>query len=152
MKKFKFKLQKLLEIRERNEEEVKNELAALLAIQNSEKNRQEELRNSIERQRLLFQDKMRKGDFTVSEEIAFEKYVDISYRAIDVFDKKIDAMEPEIMKIREKLIEASRERMVVDKLKERKLNQYNYEMNREIVNENDDLNQKIYLRNLMASE
>jgi len=45
-------------------------------------------------------------------------------------------------------VEASREKKVVEKLKERKRKQYMYDLNREIVKENDDANQKVYVRRL----
>ena len=41
MKKFKFGLQKLLELREAREREVKNELAKIVSIQNRERVKQE---------------------------------------------------------------------------------------------------------------
>ncbi len=149
MKKFKFKLQKLLEIREAIEKEVKNELARLVSFQNMERTKQQELNDNIERMRLKFQERMRKGDYSINEGIYFEKFVDLSYRAIDAAEKRIMQMEPEVDAVRQKLINVSKERKVVEKMKERKLKEYNYELNREIAKENDDLNQKIYLRKKM---
>lgn len=146
MKRFKFKLQKLLDLRERREREVQNELSRLLSIQNREKEKQEELKSSIEQYINSFQDKLRKGIHTIPDIVIFERYVDVSTRAIDVAQERIDSMEPEIMKVREKLIEASREKKVVEKLKDKRFDEYNYKLNREIMKENDDVNQNIFIR------
>ncbi|HPA73162.1 MAG TPA: flagellar FliJ family protein, partial [Spirochaetota bacterium] len=65
--------------------------------------------------------------------------------------QKIDGMEEEISKVRERLVEASREKKVVDKLRERKLREYQYELNREAAKETDDANQKLYVRRLIEN-
>ena len=48
MKKFQFRLQKLLDIREARENEIKNELMKVLAQQNKERVFQDKLRNKIQ--------------------------------------------------------------------------------------------------------
>ena len=53
-------------------------------------------------------------------------------------------MEPQIQEVRNRLIEVSRERKVVEKLRDRKRTQHAYEVNRELGKENDETNQKIY--------
>lgn len=148
MKRFQFKLQTLLDIREAREREVKNELAALLSIQNIERARQEEYRNKIEQERERFVKMMHQGKFSYGEAMAFERFVDFAHRVIEAAQRKIDSMEGEINKVRVRLVEASREKKVVEKLKERKRKQYLYELNREIVKENDDANQKMHIRKL----
>lgn len=153
MKRFQFRLQKLLDIREKKELDIKNELAAIISRQNIEKMRQEQLRSNIAKQEKIIHAKLRSGGYTAFEALTFERFIDISHRAIDLAEQKIQAMEPEIYKVRVRLIEASREKKVVEKLKERKLEDYNYHLNWEISKENDDINQKIYLnRKLEAKE
>jgi flagellar FliJ protein len=144
MKKFKFNLETLLNIREAREREIQYELAKIVSLQNIERAKQEELRRRIEEQKVLFGDKLRKGAYSANEAILFERFVDVSLRAINTAENKIKSMEPQILEVRGRLIEASRALKVVEKLKERKRNQYNYELNREITKENDEMNQKIY--------
>ncbi len=144
MKRFQFRLQKLLDIRESREKEIKSELAKLLQVQNAERAKQEQLKQGIETQRRDFSEKFRRGAYSPHEAVLFERYVDVSYRAIASAEERIVAMEPGIEKVRQKLIEASRQKKVVEKLKERRLEEYEYETNREIAKENDDMNQKIY--------
>ena len=145
MKKFEFKLQALLKIREAKEKEIKNELAKLMQVQNLERTKQESLRRGIEEQKQKYHEKFLKEAYSSGEVLMFERFIDVSYRAIEGAEIKIQEMEPAINEVRQRLIEASKERKVVEKLKERKLEEYNYEYDREIAKESDDMNQKIYL-------
>ncbi len=144
MKKFKFKLQTLLNIRQAREREIQYELARIVSLQNRERALQEELRRRIDEQKSLFGVRLRKGAYSGSEAILFERFVDVSLRAINTAEEKIKGMEPEIIEVRGRLIEASRARKVVEKLRERKRELYNYELNRELAKEMDEMNQKIY--------
>jgi flagellar protein FliJ len=150
MKKFQFRLQKLLDIREKKELDIKNELAAVISRQNLEKMKQEQLKSNIIKQEKIIHTKLRAGGYTAFEALTFERFLDISHKAIELAGKKILGMEPEIREVRGRLIEASREKKVVEKLKERKLEDYNYHLNWEIAKENDDINQKIYINKQIA--
>lgn len=146
MKKFKFRLQRLLDIREAKEKDIKNELAAMLTVQNRERLKQEQYRNSIDEQHGKFAALIKSGRYSYSAASAFERYIDFAHRVIRDQQERIDAMEPEIQKVRDRLVEASRERKVVEKLKQRRWDEFMYEYNREIAKENDDTNQKIFVR------
>jgi flagellar FliJ protein len=144
MKKFKFKLQTLLDIREAREREIQYELARIVSLQNREREKQAELRRRIEEQKSLFGDRLKRGAFSSGEAILFERFVDVSLRAIDTAEERIKAMEPQIQEVRSRLVEASRARKVVEKLRDRKQAMHAYEVNRELNKENDETNQKIY--------
>jgi len=144
MKKFKFRLQTLLQIREAREREIQYELAKIVSLQNREREKQADLRQRIEEQKYLFGVKLKKGSYSAGEAILFERFVDVSLRAISTAEERIKSMEPQIQEVRSRLVEASRARKVVEKLKERQQTQHNYEVNRELGKENDETNQKIY--------
>jgi flagellar FliJ protein len=149
MKKFQFRLQKLLDIREARENEIKNELMKVLALQNKERVFQDELGIKIQLYESGYRDMQKKGIFKPEDALAVMRFADISRRAIDEAERRIEKLEPEAQRIRERLIVASRDKKIVEKLKERKLEEYNYELNKEIAKENDDMNQKIYHKKLM---
>lgn len=151
MKKFQFRLQKLMEIREAKKKEVQNELAQIMSIQNREKLKQEQYRRSIEEQHVKFNNMIRTGQYSYKDSLMFERYVEFALKVIKLQQEKIDGMEPEIQKVRDRLVEASRQLKVVEKLKERKLQEYQYELNRETFKENDDINQKIYVNRKVKS-
>jgi flagellar protein FliJ len=144
MKKFKFRLQTLLNIREAREREIQYELAKIISLQNLEREKQAELRRRIEEQKSIFGAKLKKGAFSSGEAVLFERFVDVALRAIDSAEERIVGMEPQIREVRNRLIEASRERKVVEKLRDRKQAEHAYEVNKELAKENDETNQKIY--------
>ncbi|HON17029.1 MAG TPA: flagellar export protein FliJ [Spirochaetota bacterium] len=149
MKRFQFKLQKLLDLREAKEKEIKNELMKVLSEQNRERNFQHELNEKIAEYEGKLSEMQKKGVFNPAEAMAILRFADVSRNAIVASEKRVQALEPEVQRIRERLVVASREKKVVEKLKERKLDEYNYELNREISKENDDMNQKIYHKKIM---
>ena len=144
MKKFEFKLHKLLDIREAAEKKIKNELAVLLNMQNAVKLRQQNFRDRIIIEREIFGKRMRDKQIAYQDILMFERFTDSTTKAIEIAEQEILGMEGAILEVRDRLLEASRERKVVEKLKERKWKQYMYELNRETGKENDDMNQKIY--------
>ena len=152
MKKFAFPLQKLLDIRQAREDEVRNELMKILSVQNREKVIQDEMLNKINYYENQQSELIKKGVFSPEKIISLMRYTDISRRAIEESVKRAEAMEPEIQSVRERLIEASRERKIVEKLKERKRAEYDYEVNREIAKENDDMNQKIFIKRISREQ
>ncbi len=146
MKKFRFRLQKLLDIREVREKKIKNELAELVNLQNIERNKQNELQVKIADRKKALRIMLGKNKFSYNEVMMYERFTDSANKAIIIAENKIRQIEPEILKVRERLVDASKEKKVVEKLKERNYNEYLYTVNREITKENDDINQKIFLK------
>ena len=149
MKKFNFSLQKLLDIREAKETEIKHELMKVLGIQNRERILQEDLRSNITKYESEYSEKLKKGICSPEEAMLLMRYVDAARNAIIEAQRRIDDMQPAIDEIRGRLVIASRDKKIVEKLKERKFEEYMYEFNRELAKENDDTNQKLYQRKLM---
>jgi flagellar protein FliJ len=89
---------------------------------------------------------MEKKISSYNEVVLYERFTNMATKAINIAETKIQQIEPAVKKVRERLIEASKDKKVVEKLKERKFKEYSYKLNREIAKENDDMNQKIYLK------
>ena len=152
MRRFQFKLQTLLDIRMAREKEIQNELSRLINIQNLERIKQEDYRRRIATEHEKFNRKIKDGEYSYSVALMFERFVDFANRVIANAQKRIESMEPEIQSVREKLLEASRERKVIEKLKEKRWEEYLYELNRETQKENDDINQKMYVQRVIAGK
>jgi len=144
MKKFQFRLQTLLDIRISKEHAIKAELAMLIAKQNEEIAMQEEYRKKIKEYYNKLSKKMRDGTFSYNEALMCERFAYNAQKAIDLSKKRVEQMQPEIDRVRQKLMQASKERKVVERLKEKKYEEYMYQFNREMGKELDDLNQRIY--------
>jgi flagellar FliJ protein len=150
MRRFQFKLKTLLDIRIAREREIQNELSRLINIQNLERLKQENYRRRIADEHEKFNRRIKDGEYSYSAALMYERFIDFANRVIVNTQKKIESMEPEIQRVREKLLEATKERKVIEKLKEKRWNEYLYELNREIQKENDDINQKMYLQRKIA--
>lgn len=151
MKKFVFNLQALLNIRGAREREIQYELSHVVGQQNRERLVQDELRAKMDGQKIRYGQRLRSGAASTSEAMQFQRFIDSAIHAIAGAETRIQALEPKVQEIRARLIEASREKKVVEKLRERKLVDYHYEVNRELAKEADELNQKRYAR-LVAEE
>ena len=144
MKKFQFRLQTLLDIRISKEHAIKAELAMLIAKQNEEIAMQEDYRKKVKEHYNKLSKKMRDGTFSYNEALMCERFAYNAQKAIDLSKKRVEQMQPEIDRVRQKLMQASKERKVVERLKEKKYEEYMYQFNREMGKELDDLNQRIY--------
>ena len=146
MKRFKFRLQKLLDIREERERNIKNELASIVGLQNIERFKVQNIRENIGRHQGGFAKKMRDQGVSAEEALRFARYIDSSLRNIDVTQEKIDSMEPAVEEVRQRLITATKEKKVIEKLKERRFEEYEYKAKISELKENDDMNQKLHMR------
>ena len=152
MKKFKFRLEKLLEARLAKEKSVKQELAKAVSEQNVFRIKQNEYITRVDAQKKHFHDKMTAGRANISELMMYHRFEDFSKKVVDDAQKKIEAMEPAINVIRGRLAEASKERRVIEKLKEKRQREWQYLLDRATFNEIDDSNQKLYTRRLLEEK
>lgn len=144
MKKFEFRLQTLLDLRISKEHAIKAELARLIAKQNSEIALQQDYERRVKEYYTRLSVNMRQGIFSYSEALICERFAYNAQKAIELSQKRVEQMQPEIEKVRQRLLQASKERKVVERLKERKYEEYVYQYNREMGKELDDLNQRMY--------
>jgi len=151
MNRFEFKLERLLDIRKGKEIEIKNELSAVVGRQNVERARQEQLRVRVDELKARLKTEWMDGKMDSGNVILYGRFEEQATRAIEAAGKKIMALQPKVDAIRERLTEASKEKKIVEKLKERKQKEYNIWLNRQIVKENDDINQKIHGRRMRES-
>jgi len=133
-----------LDIREAKEAEIKNELSVVISKQNAERARQEQLHSRMGELRVRLKTEWLEGEIDSRNIILYANFEEQAMRAIEAADKKIEALQPKVNAIRGRLVEASKEKKIVEKLKERRHKEYNIWLNRQIVKENDDINQKIY--------
>jgi flagellar protein FliJ len=151
MKKFKFKLQKLLDIRAVYEKNIKNELAKLINLQNIERNKQAELKLKISDSKNILFDDIRNNIYSYNNMMMHERFINSAKKAINIAEQKIHEMEPAVQAVRERLIQASKDKKVLEKLKERKFDEFKYNYNRETLKENDEINQKLYQKKIMEN-
>lgn len=151
MKKFRFRLDTLLNIRKRKEDEIKLRLA--------EKNRQyieaQRKVNSIHDQlkELQSSEKERRGS---NESIMMLRH-SVSYRfklKEDLLQagKKVDEIRGEIARVRKTLVTATRDRRAIELVKERRLAEWKKEYRTEEQSFIDDVSQQGFIRKVQSQK
>lgn len=146
MKKFKFKLQKILDLRTREERNIQQELAVAIGKQNVLRVKQQKYRDDLINQKNIFHEQMENKSVKVHELMNYQRFTNFADRVIQNSDIEIQNMEPAINEIRGRLIEAIKKRKALDKLKERKKEKYDTNIKIQTEKEMEDINQKIYIR------
>jgi|ERR1035437_2124934 flagellar FliJ protein len=123
MKKFIFKLETVLNVKERREEQLKHELMKLQAL----KIREEQLLGEVKEKRTYISrqksDENKKGT-DIQNLIHFEQYLGVLLKKIDDTQKSIKVLEEKADIKRVEVVEASREKKVFEKLKEKQFGEF----------------------------
>lgn len=150
MKRFAFRFQRILEIKERVEETRKIALGEVVAVLNRE---QEEL-NRLQQTRALYRQASHRLA-TQRLEPAFlgvnDNYLLRLQREILEQSQRLAAVDAEVVKQRAALMEATRERRVYETLRERAAEQYERESKRQERIEMDEVGGQIYRRSGMST-
>jgi flagellar protein FliJ len=149
MKKFKYRLQKLLDAKFAKEREIQYELAKVVAEQNKLKLKQDDYKSKIADQKKSFHDRIIGGESVINDLVMFQRFADFADKAIITYQKEMDAMLPKINEIRGRLTEAMKERKTIEKHKEKKLDEWKKIVSRAEEKISDDINQKIAYRNFL---
>lgn len=144
MKKFAFRLQKLLNIKKAYERQIQHQLAHEVSRQNALIQKQDQLRSKVAEQQALFHDTMKQHRDTVDSLRTFHQYASYADSVISDAQRQIEELQPVINEIRGRLSEAVKERRKIEKLKERKYEEWKYMVKREEEKELDEQNMKIY--------
>lgn len=145
MKKFRFNLETLLELRTRKEDTVKRELA--------EKNRlisEAQAQTNRIHVELKYLQSSEKSTRMHTDNIMTLRY-SVAYRhklKQDLLNngRKIDDLKADVFKIQKLLVEATKERRAIEIIKERRLQEWKKEVRSEERNFVDDVSQQGYIR------
>jgi flagellar FliJ protein len=122
MRRFQFRLERLLEIRKYKEREWELKLAAITGICFTLKREIEKREHEIFRSMREYV--QRKGIVDLREQLAKEYYIGRLKLEIVYLKEDLKKKEEEREKVQKRFLEVSKERKVLDKLKEKKENQY----------------------------
>lgn len=141
MEKFNFKLQKVLEFKETYEEKKKEEFSL-------------ELRNFYEQEKRLKELKDEK-ERTINNPPKFKMILDYQgfYRYLDLLDKRIEKQtqvlneaKERVERARQELIKATKDKNIIEKLREKAYEEFWEEQNKKEQRFNDDYALYLYLR------
>lgn len=143
MKKFKFALDGYLKVRKIEERKKMTELAEVLNEVNIYRNQQAEYK-SKSHELLLAQHKMLgEGKLDPTFQYRANAYISALRKRSELAEEKIAGMSEELEKRQAALLEARKNRRVIEILKEKKAEEYKYQVSKLSVTEMDEFNQKI---------
>ena len=123
MKKFRFKLETVLNVKERKEEQLKHELLKIQAL----KIQEEQLLAEVNEKRAYItreKSNENKKGIDIQSLIHFEQYIGSLLKKIDDTKNNIKVLEKKADNKREEVVEASREKKVFEKLKEKQFGEF----------------------------
>jgi flagellar FliJ protein len=146
VKKFKYRFEKVLTVRRHQEKEKQRELAQVVLQQQKQQDKIDEINRSRRRtqgeQRSQLVGKL--NPLTLTWYSRF--YLRLKHEELTGKDM-LRQIGREVNKRRLALLEASKGRKIYEKLREKHLENYTAEMNRLMQKENDEIGQKVFLRN-----
>lgn len=123
MKKFNFRLQSILDLKEQEEESIKKELANLM----QQRQKVEDEINSIINDKKQIQKKLEESEeraINLINALESRKYLNYLQDMVEDLTLKLEYWDEEISKCRKKLLAKTKEKKALAKLKERKYEEY----------------------------
>ena len=140
MKRFQFRLEKLLELRRRAERDVQGELSAVQRRYRVALDEREGLREELQRRSAEFRAfRTAAAAYTARDVGEQEEYIDALASRIDDAGRRVDVVRKELEKVTGRLIEARRKRRALEILRERRLADHHILEAREERIENDEV-------------
>jgi len=124
MKQFEFRLQKVMETTRTREEIQKRELAKALSVLLSNEQLLEKMFDRLEEQIGEYNSRRRASSMKASEMLAYSAYTEKLGAEIRQQKKAIEKLALLVQQHREKLIEISKDKKILEKLKEKKYEEY----------------------------
>ncbi len=137
MAKFTFRLESVLRIKMQREESVKNELGKAIQRLEAEKRKLAKLENALEEIVEEFNRKVKKT--TVGKLIEFNEYLSLLDSRIKQQKENVNCAAANVDKVREELLQAVKERKILEKLKEKKHDEYLIEQKKLEQKANDEV-------------
>lgn len=137
MAKFSFRLQSVLNVKTQVEDNLKNELGKAIQRLETEKLELSRLEGSLNNLVSEFNEKTKKS--TVHKLIEFNEYLSLLTSKIKLQKENVNNAALNVDKVREELVKAVKERKILDKFKEKKLEEYNQEQKKLEQKTNDEV-------------
>ena len=137
MAKFNFRLQAVLNVKTQQENNLKNELGKAIQKLETEKQKLVVLENALNDLDTEFNEKTKKA--TVKKLIEYNDYRSLLTAKIKLQKERVNCEAQNVDKVREELVKAVKERKILDKLKEKKKEEYLLEQKQLEQKTNDEI-------------
>jgi len=130
MRGFKFKLQSVLDQRQKKEDILKKELADKKLLFEKQKILMESLKSKLSDTRQEFRDRQNER-LKASEAAAYISFFDRIGHEIELQTMKLAELVAEVNRAQERLMEAMKEKKIIEKLRDKQMEEYRTEVNRQ---------------------
>ncbi|MBN1436468.1 MAG: flagellar export protein FliJ [Sedimentisphaerales bacterium] len=151
MKKFEFRLQTLLKLREQVEGQKKRVVAELVQQINQQQQEALELNAAMREQGEILKKQRASGQIDVSWFGNYRSYVTHIQQAIQQRVQNVKEIQKQLMIARHELAEAAKETKVLEKLKQKRRERYDYELQLAEAREQDEISKNIFLRKTVSA-
>jgi flagellar protein FliJ len=147
MKKFNFRLENILMLKEFYEMEAKLKYAETLQQKIELENKNIEMEKTIFSSMNDFYSEKKNGDVIRGSDFSFQdEYISNLLCAIKINDEKKEEIKIELNTLKEKLVKATKEKKTFEELKKRDKNKYKEKVRKEETKRLDDVANQFYLR------
>jgi len=139
MKKFSFRLEPLLKLRRLHEDEKKRALAVLLDEINEHQRQAVRMADAVTEQSQLLKDRHERGKVDMQWVAHYCRYVSYLQDAIAERIRKIREIQQRVVSARGELAEAAKQTKILEKLKEKRQQRYEFELRRAEGRQQDEI-------------
>ncbi len=148
---FQFRYQRILDVREMEENREKAEFGRIQQRLIQEKRKLDDLQSRMERMFSDFRERQ-KETRSVEDFLQTREYAAMLENKIAEQQKVIEKWEEKLEEQRERLIEASQNRQVMENLKERDLEEFKEDMRRQELEENNEIANRQHYRKYLQEQ
>jgi flagellar protein FliJ len=127
---FKFRLQRVLEVREKEEDEKKNRFAEITKKLQEEHKRLDSLHSDMEEVKTR-KNKLASQNIKVDQLLSYSYYMENLKQNIEKQHNIVEKSEKEMENARVELLEAAKDKQVLEKIKDKNFEDYKYGLKRE---------------------
>lgn len=152
MRRFQFRLQKLLDIRGYKEKQVKNEMAGARRRRNLLVEKKEKFLKEAQKSRKKMRVEENQKKLTIERFNQYQRYFKRLRVNVKTQDKLISLADEEINLINSRLVQARKDKRVLERLKENKLKEYLYELQKEDQDFFDEVGNNSFIKKKIEEE
>ncbi len=148
MKKFKYRLERFLDLKKYNERKWEQKLASAAGISMRIKNR---IAHALREKEAVFMQRYEKKDFDIDRLIYMEHFINSMGKKVEHLKVDLEKSEKKRMEIKKGYLKAAKERKVLEKLKEKESSKYYKKILNEEEKAMDDINSSRASRKLAGA-
>lgn len=147
MKKFKFRLEALLKLRQQTEDEKKRVVGDLVSEINEQQRQALEMDVQLQREGDILKEQYQQGNVDLDWVSHYRGFVMSTQNAIAQRIEKVAQIQGKLSHARHELADAARQKKILEKLKEKKHKRYDADLQRQELLAGDELATQLYLNN-----